>query len=265
MNGIIQNEGERNSASINGNSNTGNIPNLFDKKLNDLENRINDIEKYNTKEKYPYRKLLIEIFVGTIIFFVFAVLLNAIFDFCISEDSIVLSFVGITATFIVVSNYMQTKEIEKQFDEKVEDIRKEFENIARSVENKIRIEFDEKIKNLIYMIDLKEDIKIEFPSQLIVDLMNDNKYWHAIDICFDLLEKYIKLNDLDNISNIVDCHISQLVGLVKSGGAIIDMPTSDDEYFTEDKRKKWLTIIKKIYTFSSKSREIMIYLTNKKK
>jgi methyl-accepting chemotaxis protein len=71
------------------------------------------------KDTNPYHSLLFWITGLSVVYFVLAVLLNHFFDFGISPDSIVLVFVGILATFIVVSNYMQVQDIKKEFTNEV--------------------------------------------------------------------------------------------------------------------------------------------------
>jgi hypothetical protein len=76
-----------------------------------------------SKSKYSYIKLLLWITLFAILFFGLAICLNNRFKFGLSDDSIVITFVGILATFIVVSNFMQVQkikdELQKKFDEKI--------------------------------------------------------------------------------------------------------------------------------------------------
>ncbi len=52
-----------------------------------------------------------------------------------NDVSLVLAFVGILATFIVVGNYAQVKDIEKKFDDKVKDIDKKTSGQDNKIEN----------------------------------------------------------------------------------------------------------------------------------
>lgn len=75
-----------------------------------------------SKPHVPYVKLLLWITGLSIAFFILFILLNHFIGFGISDDSIVLAFVGILATFVVVSNYIQVNDIGKKFDEKIKGI-----------------------------------------------------------------------------------------------------------------------------------------------
>ena len=66
--------------------------------------------------------ILLSIFLCSIAFFLFAVWLKNRYAFEISGDSIVLAFVGIAATFVVVSNYAQVKGVEGKFKKEVSKI-----------------------------------------------------------------------------------------------------------------------------------------------
>ena len=54
---------------------------------------------------------------------------------CQSSDNIVITFVGILATFVVVSNYVQVIEIRNDLNKKVDTIRKEMDDIQEKMKN----------------------------------------------------------------------------------------------------------------------------------
>jgi hypothetical protein len=56
----------------------------------------------------------------------------------VAKESVVLTFVGILATFVVVGNYFQVKDIERSFDEKVKGIERSFGEKLQGVEESIR-------------------------------------------------------------------------------------------------------------------------------
>lgn len=68
----------------------------------------------------------------------------------VSDQSIVLIFIGILATFVVIGNYMQVKETENRFKEKLKNSDEYFTN---------RIDALEKKSNLIYEIIPPNDIE----------------------------------------------------------------------------------------------------------
>jgi len=98
-------------------------------------------------------KLLCCIVLLAIVFFLFAILLNKWLNFGLSDDSVVITFIGILATFVVVSNYMQVKDIQSEFEKKTNDLQRDFDkkiadiqNIQKDFYNKSQ-EFELKISN----------------------------------------------------------------------------------------------------------------------
>lgn len=53
-------------------------------------------------------------------------------DVLINDQSIVLGFVGILATFVVVGNYAQVKDTERKFEKKIEEINRKLEEINKN-------------------------------------------------------------------------------------------------------------------------------------
>jgi peptidoglycan hydrolase CwlO-like protein len=118
----------------------------FDDRIKELEekiaNEISDLRKEidtPKAEKTPYMGILVAIFGLAFLFFLFAILLNKSFGFGISGDSIVLTFVGIAATFVVVSNYAQVKEIEDRTKDLLEQERNKLKENITLINNKITI------------------------------------------------------------------------------------------------------------------------------
>jgi cell division protein FtsL len=121
------------------------IIDLINKHSSDIEQINEKIEKLSKHkpEKQPYIKLLLWVLFGAIVFFTFAVVLNRAYHFGISDTSVVLAFVGILATFIVVSNYIQMKDLErkiKDLDTKVNDSLTNVENTFKKENNITKLE-----------------------------------------------------------------------------------------------------------------------------
>jgi len=117
------------------NINANNQINSIYELIGELSNKVDTI-KINTskinsieKQKYSYIKLLLYIVGLTIPFFALFILLNHFIGFGLSEDSIVLTFVGIAVTFVVVSNYMQVSDIKYEFDKRVDKIKEELTSL----------------------------------------------------------------------------------------------------------------------------------------
>jgi hypothetical protein len=60
----------------------------------------------------------------------------------IDSQNLVIGFIGALATFIVVSNYMQVKEIKDEFDRHVKDIEGKIESKVKDIENKFERKTD---------------------------------------------------------------------------------------------------------------------------
>jgi hypothetical protein len=96
------------------------------------------------KSKHPYRNILLWITGLSVVYFGLAVFLNKHCDFGITPDSVVITFAGILATFIVVSNYMQVKEIKDDFTVKST----KFESEIQKVRNEITSQYDVPIEKM---------------------------------------------------------------------------------------------------------------------
>jgi hypothetical protein len=158
MDKSITNTGFNNGVMASGDGNNINTSQKdYSDNIRDLKNEINKLNEKvdaNKVEKYPYINILVAIFGLTFLFFLLAVFLNKTYKFGISDDSVVLAFVGIVATFIVVSNYMQVQAIESKFVRKTSDFEKQVKEIQSDCLTKIektKIElreiFDRKIKD----------------------------------------------------------------------------------------------------------------------
>jgi hypothetical protein len=136
----------------------------------------NDIALLDEKKNYNPINWIVAIFGLAFLFFLFAVGLNKICNFGISDDSIVLIFVGIAATFVVVSNYAQVIEVKNEFKNKVY----EFERRINDIEEK----FDKQQKEILKKIELMDgfiDIK-KWDSRFehFKSLCNENNFNYAI-------------------------------------------------------------------------------------
>jgi hypothetical protein len=100
-------------------------------------------EKSESKSKYSNKMpewawILIASIVGAIVFIFVMILFQKCYGFEIKEGStsIVLTFVGIAATFVVVSNYAQVWNIERKFYQKTEEVKTEFDNKISFIDKK---------------------------------------------------------------------------------------------------------------------------------
>ncbi len=67
-----------------------------------------------------------------------------------SDQSIVLVFIGILATFIVIGNYAQVKNLENEFKKTINDIEKKYEQLYRATNTQINLDFIEKIDEQLH-------------------------------------------------------------------------------------------------------------------
>jgi hypothetical protein len=119
-------KGNINQVNVQGDNNIEVMPQTDEPKQSDNQEKDSSTSKRQLWGFDKYTALLFKIFIGAILFFVVAACLNKWLKFGLSDDSVVLVFVGIAATFVVVSNYAQVQEIKREFGSKVEDIEKTF-------------------------------------------------------------------------------------------------------------------------------------------
>lgn len=111
--------------------------NEYQQKANELakerHKQISEAEKYGRIWDNYVVKALCTAAVVAIIFIGAAVFASKKYDFYISHDSIVLTFVGILATFLVISNYAQVMDIKRDFHRRVTKL----EEKRRRLDNRI--------------------------------------------------------------------------------------------------------------------------------
>jgi predicted Holliday junction resolvase-like endonuclease len=110
--------------------------------FNDLKTQIDDQITELNKCKFSKLKLKNNWFLwGFVIILLGAILFSQIEYFKIKDNyvGLVLGFVGILATFIVVSNYAQVKEIERKFESKVKEIKNSLTTRIIDESNKYKI------------------------------------------------------------------------------------------------------------------------------
>ncbi len=68
-----------------------------------------------------------------------------------SDQSIVLVFIGILATFIVIGNYTQVKNLENEFTKTINNIETKYEHLYRAVDANIDLEAIEKVDEKLHL------------------------------------------------------------------------------------------------------------------
>jgi len=159
----------------------------------DISHIKNELSKTNkpTKPHVPYVKLLLWIAGLSVLFFVLFVLLNHFVGFGISDDSIILTFVGIVATFVVVSNYIQVKEVEKKFDEKIKDIKK-FSTTIEKNKWDIKTEVAE-LKNMVLRNKLESEAGVY--TTLATFYFESGEFEKSFSVYFAALKNYVSVEN----------------------------------------------------------------------
>ena len=71
------------------------------------------------------------------------------YEFNLSNDSLVLTFVGVLATFVVISNYIQVQDIKSELKKETQSLNEVFENKTKEIEQDYNYKFD----TLVYQIN----------------------------------------------------------------------------------------------------------------
>jgi hypothetical protein len=108
----------------------------FKRRIKNLEEKIKYLKESKTEETHWIKKIpswfwmVLFIFIGCIASIFVMIYIQQHYGFGIKENSasIILTFVGIAATFVVVSNYVQIKEIEGKLDKKIKDKINDYDN-----------------------------------------------------------------------------------------------------------------------------------------
>jgi hypothetical protein len=120
------------------------------------------------------------IVVCAFIFWFLAVISYKYFGFALSPDNVVVTFVGILATFVVVSNYMQVLEIKKEFETKISGMESKYEKDINevkvtttaqvsSIDNKLNSIYEMHVK-IIRAMEYFETGKLHLENNISVSL-----------------------------------------------------------------------------------------------
>lgn len=89
------------------------------------------MKEYDKNKYVFYYKILCVVIIGSIVFWLLAFVASRFFGIYVSGDSIISGLVGALATFVVISNYTQVKELENRFEPKIEEMRNEIAEIKK--------------------------------------------------------------------------------------------------------------------------------------
>jgi tetratricopeptide (TPR) repeat protein len=185
--------------------------------LNKMQQEINDLHNLlEEKKKYNPMNWIVAIFGLSFLFFLFAVFLNRTFNFGISDNGIVLAFVGIAATFIVVSNYAQVKDIELKFEKYKDDIQKQNDRLKHNLEEQNKQYRCESIGTALFnLAEAMKDMKM---------------YSHAFTGYIKALSELYCANSKSNEVNMCFDNINSLMEQIKSKNKAIQM----DKFYIQE-------------------------------
>ena len=89
------------------------------------------------KLKMNYWKIFLILVGVTIVFWAGVAAVSKWLDFVITDTNVVLTFVGVLATFVVISNYAQVQEIKYNTEKQVNMLQEEIKEIKKELEKKV--------------------------------------------------------------------------------------------------------------------------------
>lgn len=153
-----------------------------------------------------YWKLLGVLIFASFVFWVFAVVALKCFDVAIELDNVILTLVGILATFVVVGNYMQVKEVKDEFNGKVEKEVEKAVKEANVLTSSVREDVNTLKGEISHVREEANRLISEIESQF-NDRVNDEvddvrgEIWEATGRIYFYLYYAIKADRIHNPSN----------------------------------------------------------------
>lgn len=186
----------------------------------------------------------------------------------VDNDRIILTLVGILATFVVISNYMQVKEVKDEFSSQVkvvkdefsskisefqlqvEEVKDKFNLHEQNVKNKIE-KIENSLKNVennvteklkIFFEDYEDvvDLKINISQVNEAKLEFERKYWGLFEHHINHIEHSLRFKKYFFLESMLNL-IPHTISLIENSKYITD------EYdFTINKKNKWIEILDKV-------------------
>ncbi|MCL2596225.1 MAG: hypothetical protein FWD66_00890 [Paludibacter sp.] len=156
--------------------------------------KLFNIIKNKQRNNWFYGKILGIIILSALILWGLAIVALKYFNLNLTEHGleIILTFIGILATFIVVSNYMQVKDIDRKFENRITELNNIFTNKVTELNNK----FNSAFEKATYDITLTAD---SVNYNLFYIYYEQKYYKEAIDHLVSLLIKIHEENVFDKI------------------------------------------------------------------
>lgn len=148
----------------------------------------------------------------------FFICLNDQYHFGISGDGIVLTFVGALATFIVVGNYMQVKDIERKFESKTRDLSNKIDRTESTLEKKYRDADDHRQRIEEEINSIKKKVlksKIEVDADELCVEASGYSMAHKYDQEYNALLMALRLYNYAECRDSTDKILAQMVEIVR--------------------------------------------------
>lgn len=146
----------------------------------------------------------------------------------VSKESIVLTFIGVLATFIVIGNYAQVIEIQSQFEQKIAKI--EHDNKAQI--EKIKLEFTNESDKLSQMYKDHENsinrIQLKILNDYLSNFVDQNNFTKTFNLQRSILSIEIKLQS-DNIEKSIEFMKNNLIVIENSTDEELEMLLQQEE------------------------------------
>lgn len=155
----------------------------------------------NLKEKYRIKKVVIHTLQIALAIFCVGIILALIPDVHTSEDSLIITFIGILATFVVIGNYSQVSHIideNKSYQDKTEqriealnDTHEEFVKVVTTKVSDLRIKVEhvetlsKKIENLDFS-NVEKQMVLNYQKN--IEEINRNEHINMIDALIYLVQ-----------------------------------------------------------------------------
>jgi flagellar basal body-associated protein FliL len=161
------------------------------------------------KDKWFYVKILCVVILCAIVFWALAVCAYQWFGFNVIEaQDIVLTLVGILATFVVISNYAQVQTIKQDFEKNISDIERNCKKLIEENEQKLANEINEIEKRLKDKLVLSNKIDSYMPKfnayrALIDAVFMSVDLWKAKDVIkqYNFFKSSNKKEELKQLAN----------------------------------------------------------------
>lgn len=116
----------------------------------------------------------------------------------ITDQNIILTFIGILATFIVISNYEQIQSIEKKTQKQVDDLKEEMESNVSKIKNA-----NKKINRYLYEMIKSSGVKYDIVARKIMNRNFSDLYYIGDQGLMELTEEkyneFLKTNSDSSI------------------------------------------------------------------